>query len=1788
MLKKKAPVSLTAGKGFSFEDCVAAWFMAHLLSGRLPLGTEFGKVIRIDFQIRDSGWLLDDLLITSQFREKLPKCLALSIKRHRQVTRNGFPDNFVETVWEQWLGTQSDTFVKDRDILGLATGQLAESVKSAWDALLSQSLATSSERLANRLSTRNQSSKIQRAIFDSLQCPNRLKRDSETDKIATAYLLQHIRLIPFDFDSSNSLHEATAIEICQSCLESSSSDEAIALWFELIAISATFRTEGGSINLPLLLRQLYKYRLKDYPDTKSDWAKLKGITEDATSWINTKIGNNIEIPRKDLIKSIQEGLKKYHIQILVGESGSGKSAIGKLLAHSGIYKKVVWLNDQHLNAAGLSSVSRTLGLGHDIRTLFSTSGSMHSLLVFDAIEKFSQDSINNTIQIINSLKLQTEGVRWKILITTQPLSWSKIEPQLQLSRLELSANIVQILDFPHWDELTPVTKQHPTLNSLSLRPEFRGFLRNLKILDLIVKGTIKKKLDATDFVGLSDMIDWMWDSWIQSGSDRYARSGLLKKIGFEETKSFFSGLPLTDLSQTELQALSALEEEHIIRIINERVYFTHDLLGDWSRLRYIIGLNESEIPNQIRKLTQNPRWHNAVRLFGLRVLEKSSDDSKFYSLFKSLNDGSDFGAIASDLILESVSTGIETLPLLERVWVRLAAHNGRLLQRLLKRFRHAASFPDPRVSEIPTDDDIRILLSSSMRIPYWPYWAPMIKFLHIHAHDVKKLASIPTAEICKLWLSQMPVVMKSGNSFPWRKEAAELAVIIAREIQGQKAEGVIIANQEIEKTVYEALLYAAPDLPDEVSSIALELSKRRPPSEEIQKRAYEAAKRRQEEHEKRLHEDSDYRERQTSLSQMVSLSSFEGRLLDPWPDGPSERVNSAFRKVCMEKGALSLLMQYKPEVAKEIILALCIESPRHEYDDYDILDYMRYGTSHDMYQPMFFKGPFLQFLNIEPKAGIETIISLVNHATERWRDFLVARNGLGAESDINENLTINLWIGDTRKQWLGDCRVFGWYRKPLQGSPSIVSSLMAVEKWLYTEIESGKDVSKWIEIIFNLSKSTVFAGVLVAVGKKHPELFKSCLTPVLSAWQIFHWDMAIQRDDYSTMALTLWVNHGEEVFNMVRDWHIMPHRKVLLRDVIIQLILNDKEFREHSVTFREKWKSYLDIHGNKTKVKFLIEQLNPDNYKFGKDEAGNIIALLELPEHLQKISEKTQESSSYAITLLDFPYRCRELINKNKPLDAEQIERLWNTIDFLKSKFDDQKHDPTDLYNALMAGFAVLFYYHLDWLDDNQDKKDQCLEEIRRIVSSKHERDRLDSPYSISDTTWETFLGEIAICLLADNPIDRDIRELVVNSALAYHYVTTAALCKAAYQFREKLASTFYQILNLCRIWAGIQWALHKCHRFAVKVQDLDTWYQSVSESFINGEMTSETISWKEIAEKTQQIVWKAEIKYIKEKGYEFYPKKLSEVIEEQTSGEDLPTRDKLCFDWHVIQATYSWLPVLKEAIDDNERAKWISIHRDLLELELKYLHTAKRKRGEKLEGTPYEFETWVIRLIGKLIPQLKRDEKPHEFWVPIMDLGAPAHYWVDDFFYTFIIEGSKSAESQKVFTSHWRQLIQYALDSPTWRNDNSIPCYYYLDDLYIQLMGFGFGSNIVGDQSFLESISELVPLFERWGNEWLSEASLASAFSSFLLKPAAQEMLLPGIIWLSDAVDKIWEYRWKTYPLSTALMSVLNTCWERYRNELEINNSLKAAFLKILGKLVSKQYPDALELKDQIVQSIR
>jgi hypothetical protein len=80
-----------------------------------------------------------------------------------------------------------------------------------------------------------------------------------------------------------------------------------------------------------------------------------------------------------------------------------------------------------------------------------------------------------------------------------------------------------------------------------------------------------------------------------------------------------------------------------------------------------------------------------------------------------------------------------------------------------------------------------------------------------------------------------------------------------------------------------------------------------------------------------------------------------------------------------------------------------------------------------------------------------------------------------------------------------------------------------------------------------------------------------------------------------------------------------------------------------------------------------------------------------------------------------------------------------------------------------------------------------------------------------------------------------------------------------------------------------------------------------------------------------------------------------------------------------------------------------------------------KLEPGEEVDGTPYDFDRWVLKIAAAFTAQMPASSGAARlYWQLVMDIGPGARYWMEDFFHGWFMTGSKFATSQNLFAEHW------------------------------------------------------------------------------------------------------------------------------------------------------------------------
>lgn len=1814
MAKQAAPVSLTGGDGFNYEDRVAARFLVDMLSGIVPFGVEFGCVTRVDWQVRDTGRLLDDLGITMSSMTGV-HVAELSIKSHRQVTSNGFPAKFVEAAWEEWFHSVTTAFQQDRDLIVLVTGKLANDVHESWSTLLREARATTPDRLISRLqppitpNSGSQASETARTLFESFHCPVSLRARGMSGTTVSVELIRRVRLLHLDFDSEPSRDLARAVADCRTLLKTGDLAEGQRLWEAIVAVAAENRGLGGSLDCPTLLAKLRpSFEIVGHADYRSDWLTLERASNDVLDDVRTEIGGGSTIDRDQELQQLASSLEAIGICLAAGESGCGKSALAKSLASTN-YDSVVALLPEDFEFERLQHLEARLGITHPLTELFGASRD-RCLLLLDSMERFSERGLRLAGRMIAGLLADNRCDHVHVLLLMQYDAAQRVIARLGEAGVEQPKLNITPIDNPPESAIRNLLRDARGVPWATLHRDMRPLLRNLKILDWVVRAA-QSGSDLGEFqvTGLISLIDYLWSRWIESDDRGIAGSGLLKKLAVIEASTLASGVPLTSLEHTEQQALTSLLSAELVRRRNERIRFSHDLLGDWARLKVLIGEDPTRSSEGLRRCGM-ARWHRAVRLFGRWLLAQNDGVRRWSEALDRAENGTDEGTVVRDLLMESVVVSENSHSLLSLAWPVLVESEGRRLKLLLDRFMFVATIPDLRLPKLVKTGAVAPQVEIAFRIPVWPYWGAILTMLESHLDEICRLVPGETARICKLWLEKTPVEVAPDTAFPWRDKAAKVALGVAREFQARQAENQYLEESE-EKLSYEAALLAAHEFPDDVVAFALEMAKRRPQSPKIQERADTA---RIEAEAKRHQWEEEHPERVQQLRELGEPLLPLGELIGPWPDGPAEHVEPAFRKAVLDSTAVISLAEVQPDVALEVLLAACIEPPYHENPfGSESMDDCGLVSSCEHQPAMYFRGPFLQFIRLCPTHGTEFVLRLINFASMRWvalEDRRRQRRGkmsseLTGLIEEDDTLALTVQVANQTKTWRGDRRVYRWHLDWPIDCRIIPCVLMALEKWLYEQIDDGSDIDLRLQQLMDRSESVAFAGLLINIGKREPRLFLNSLRPLLGVSTFYLWEPRILMERSSTpLGLMGWWNQPRDLVDLAKEWHGAPHRKHELPRIAAWWMIHSSDMEAYFSECREHWRNEHEASPMAHDLRMLIELLDRRNYIETPVDDNKVRFDFVLPESLFQQARQDGQRADDSMRLLTIPMDCRRILDGEKKLPPEDRSSFWDMVRQIADQDVKDGDEGARKAAAVSGAVAVLLNLHSDWIESDADRTRWCFEQLQQIIQNPPPRREFDVPESAGDWNWDCFVAEAGVGLLKSTPDSPFVRGLVAFGIAGYHYGTTQKTMTLAHRLRKSLSDRFDSMLQLAIRWSFVrrlrsqsgyylseverwQQADNPDAKLTEMYQQLETeaerWreeHNRIIDQFVNGETEPTTLH--EAGQKGYQ-----EVEHLA--NIRFPARKAGSTRSSQGSSyrrHHRVRRKDLGIDCKVIHAAYAWLDV-SQAESAMERRQLLGHVSELLELVLISIETVDEGDEQESGELPGEFDGWVFGHVSQAIAQMRDDEQPSSLWEPILSLGSHAREWIQRFFWYWFSEGFQASTDHNRFAKRWSEMLEFALASPLWDSQQNIES--ELDEAVFELMGYNHGlHSIAAESSFAMFIEGMIPLYEVAAQRWFRMPRVANGFARSLAEPGYDRLLCPGIRWIHRAMTEANDYEfWGEHEIESNLISALHRCWERHSESVCADRDLQSAFLGILMALASRGNHAAMALRERLLDSI-
>jgi hypothetical protein len=853
-------------------------------------------------------------------------------------------------------------------------------------------------------------------------------------------------------------------------------------------------------------------------------------------------------------------------------------------------------------------------------------------------------------------------------------------------------------------------------------------------------------------------------------------------------------------------------------------------------------------------------------------------------------------------------------------------------------------------------------------------------------------------------------------------------------------------------------------------------------------------------------------------------------------------------------------MNFAPELAKEIILALLIEERKDDFlfggkfklpfieDKIGLINNQHFSPS------FYTRGPFLRFLKINPSVAIETISQLIDFATDRWIEEKYKQN--------QEEYSLELLNLKSVKRFYGDINVYHWYHG-FSGPEIISSALMAIEKWLYDQFDKGESINKWIRYILRKSHSLALIGMLSEVGRYIPEAFKKVLKPLLLIPDLFFFENVFSVQGGYDFRTILMFNEGEWLWEKAREWDEMKHRQIKLIDIASSFFLNDISFRKEIISVKGEWIKAKNV--NIGFVKQLLELFDLNNWKEVKTIDGTEYKYE--PQILPNENFKQIEYSKKLNILINRSSECLNRINYNNPLENDQIfifvKDAKDIVNFVPIEKELKYYRPE---NVILGTFALIAHFHRDWLKRNPLEEKWFLKEFHKCLGNNYGWAK-NRPEEFIYRIWEDFVSEIASIYWIENTIDKKWRKIITKIAVySYQYSALEILVRRAFDNRKALGDSFWQLINIIITKSNVDLE-SQLQSSGDPKKVLTRWYESTCEQFANNEYSANPYTnWGELSIKNK-IVWPLmDNDFHKSKNRKFFFYKPQ-------------------FDVFILQKCFNNVFLPNQGFDLEERLQFFHFWEQVLFISL--IRTipinldGKEIDIEEIEvDLPSNFDYWLLDKISLVVSQMLIEEQPERFFSKILDLGPRGEVWVERFFSNWFLKVKQDSKRDD-FIDRWKKILDYCLSSKIWTQPKQT-FRYRTSSLWASSIGLS-KSGPQWTEKDAEIITSLEVYLHKIIPNFFQSMKEMSRLFPWLCRPETSQIRFKMLEILSPLKDTDFDFLWDDKRLLQGLSQYLSVLWDEHRDLIISNITKRREFQQLLNIPANRNEILALELQSRI-----
>ncbi|MCC0007735.1 MAG: ATP-binding protein [Hyphomicrobiaceae bacterium] len=1543
-----------------------------------------------------------------------------------------------------------------------------------------------------------------------------------------------IEVLPFDFQLATSKDEAAVIASCRDILATGDAGEARNLWDALVALAKSKRHPGGELNAQALIAHMRtRFSLKGHPDYRASWTALRSLCTERMARVEMALPSGIVVDRQAEQGKLVASLERSRLTVAHGDSGVGKSALVRASLRSRFDAEgIVWLRADDLERVLDQAQRLALGLSLPLPDILEATPRSENVLVIDSAERLTEDGVKFVEALIERLCRVDAATRslWRVALVTQSYAVDRFA-SLQ-AFLASGKDIVEVGAIDS-ESVRKVLRSYRALFWLSADDDAVEVLRNLKTLAWVCQA--EESFIAQPGAGVSrvSVAERLWQHWTNG---RPLLQSIMMTMA-EREASFAPVLTRSNLDSAQLKELNELPQSCPVVFERGRLEFRHDLAADWSRYQCLRELGDR--PLEWAAYASNPLWHSAIRMLGQELLRQPSGvktawDSAFDELEKSKTLRGAAGLLLDALCLD---------PLAER-WMQeridlLLDNNGKRLAWMLERFHHNATVPT--VSAQDGDNDLGFYMEAMFRTPIYGRWGPVVHFLHRNIARIAPLGSSDVARICETWLKSTPALL-SGKPTYYRAELAELALASAREVQFELIKDHM-GYDKGEEAIYAAAFAATPDLPNDVGAWALEMARRRPLREDIRARKKLHDRNKAILHAERMKSDAAYRERNTRKRSIPSFAFLEPRKLPPWPDGAKGRIPNEFKRSCCHRGVLTSLMQIRPEIAAEVLLAVIIDdAPTEERSDG--LD-RGYGLAYDGDSDavIYWKSAFYSFFRINPAIALRTLVRLINFCCERWRDSLAKRT-----DRPHPHIVVSLADG-SQKRLYGNRDVAAWSYQQNMRMGQLRAAFHALERWLWERCEAGQDIGDTVDALIEQCNSAAFVPVLVNVGKAYPELFSGWMSQLLAIPEVHFWEhherqaLPFRFDQFS------WCRSGEAPFQAARQWDLAPFRSRVLRDISLERQRSDGAFAGRVHASLQSW--IADNPQIDNDEREFLAALDCKNY----DRKADGTFVFKAPANPD---ETAQEAPSIANQLRSAEALGNYILQADGGLADDDAVKLTELIDAIEQSDELTAGEKRIHTTALASALAVKAEA---WLEANSIWRERCVALLHEALDDEDSSPVHGRRMRLGGNPALEYAGPALVIRWLRAPDNLERGRLLVRFMLSLNEGAVGLVIGTALQYRQRVGSQWERLLQIATLWSALLALRPRYGDDETDSRLWNSWHDRLRRFDVRRPVEEFKPQLAALAKRVERI---HQLRFRKAN---------ADNPERQAAAESRHLSWGL--DTLVLTESFSWaLNWPRESDVKLDQSSCVAV---LAVWEFETWRIFDGDDDRRRDRLPCQLGYNALDTLGGAAAQQKSDDA-HQYWYPVLSLGAKAEASIRHFCNAFFARFTDSAAAAQVAVT-WRCMLEFVLADEELTTERR---WYDGEKVLRHVMGFGNEVMIARLQGSTQIVASMRDLYAAWAARHLAhDDDNVTAYAYFLMRPVASELRIEGVQQIAKAMASGADrYLNRRDRVGSTLVELIEKVLQE---KVPDNAELRSAILSITDVLVTHRVPTALALQDRI-----